>query len=93
MDGRTEGARDLVLAIFRLAVADFLGIAYGHDEPSRPRAVRPRHRADAELFLRGPWAACLGDWINLSSATVWRQARTARVDHARLSVTHFVRVA
>ena len=26
------GARDLVLAILRLAVADYLGVCYGHDE-------------------------------------------------------------
>ena len=26
-------ARDLVLAVFRLAVADYLGVCYGHDEP------------------------------------------------------------
>jgi hypothetical protein len=93
LDGSTQGAVDLILAIFRQAVADYLGIAYGHDVVGRPRAVRPRHRADAEEFLSGPWAACLADWINLSSAVVWREARAARIDHARLSVTHFVRVA
>jgi hypothetical protein len=93
LDGRTEAARDLVLAIFRLAVADFLGVAYGHDEPGRPRAVRPRHRADAELFLRGPWAACLGDWIGLQSSVVWAEARRSRADVAQLSVPNFVRVA
>ena len=76
MDGVTEGARDVVLAIFRLAVADYLGLAYGHDGAGRPRAVRPRHRADAELVLRGPWAVCLGDWINLSADAVWCQAQT-----------------
>ena len=93
MEGITEGARDLVLAIFRMAVADYLALAYGHDEPGRQRRVRPTHRADSELFLQGPWAACLGDWINLSSRTVWAQARAMRYDQARLSVTNFVRVA
>ena len=93
MDGQTQSALGLVLAIFRLAVADYVGVAYGHDEAGRPRAVRPRSRTDAEAFLRGPWAACLGDWVNLSSATVWREARAARTDQARLSATHFVRVA
>jgi len=76
MDGVTEGARDLVLAIFRLAVADYRCLAYGHDGAGRPRPVRPIHRADAELFLRGPWAACLGDWINLRAEAVWCEART-----------------
>jgi hypothetical protein len=93
VDGLTEGARDLVLAIFRLAVADYLGRAYGHDGPGRPRAVRTRHRADAELFLRGRWAACLGDWINLSSALVWSEAQALRVDPDRAAATSFARVA
>jgi len=37
MDDRTETARDLVLAIFRLAVCDYLGLSYGHDGPDRAR--------------------------------------------------------
>jgi hypothetical protein len=93
LDGCAEGARDLVLAIFRLAVADFLGVAYGHDEPGRPRAVRLHHRADAELFLRGPWAACIGDWIGLPSSMVWAEARRSRADVAQLSAPYLVRVA
>jgi hypothetical protein len=48
LDGRTLGAIDLILAIFRLAVADYLGLAYGHDAVGRPRAVRPRYRAHAD---------------------------------------------
>ena len=35
MDPRFEGARDLILAIFRLAVADYLGLAFSHDGPGR----------------------------------------------------------
>lgn len=93
MDGATEGARNLVLAIFRLAVADYLGLAYGHDDAGRPRAVRPRHRADAELFLQGPWAACLGDWINLPAALVWSEAQAKRAIPARSAATSFARVA
>jgi hypothetical protein len=93
LDGVTEGCRDLVLAVFRIAVADYLGQEYGHDDAGRPRAVRPRHRAEAEMFLRGPWAACLGDWINLSSELIWREARAQRQDLARRSAPAFVRVA
>ena len=33
-DGSAIGARDLILAILRLAVADYLGVCYGHDEPA-----------------------------------------------------------
>ena len=93
MDGVTEGCRDLILAIFRLAVADYLGLAYGHDGAGRPRAVRPRHRAEAELFLRGPWAACLGDWINLPAARVLAEARAARAERVPSAAPAFDRVA
>ena len=62
MDGRAEGARDLVLAIFRLAVCDYLGLSYGHDGPDRPRACRTRQdAAEAGLFLTGAWAAHLAE--------------------------------
>jgi hypothetical protein len=93
MDGISEGTRDLIVAVFRMAVADYLALAYGHDTPGRPRPVRPRYRADAELFLRGPWAACLGDWINLSSSAVLAEARAARSDVARVPSAVCVRVA
>ena len=75
MDGPTEGARDLVLAIFRLAVADYLGLAYGHQEVGRARRVELRFSCDAEAFLRSPWADCLADWINLTPRRVWHEAR------------------
>ena len=45
MDDRTETARDLVLAIFRLAVCDYLGLSYGHDGPDRSRHCGPPSRA------------------------------------------------
>ena len=85
MDGLTEGARDLVLAIFRMAVADCRGLAYGHDGPGRPRRVRSGLRAEAELFLRGPWAACLGDWINLPVSMVLDRANTEPGRDCRLA--------
>jgi len=79
MDGRTEGARDLVLAIFRLAVCDYLGLSYGHDGPDRPRACRTRQDiAAAGLFLNGAWAAHLAEIAGFHSELVWREARSSR---------------
>jgi len=79
MDGRAEGARDLVLAIFRLAICDYLGLSYGHDGPDRPRACRTRQdAADVGLFLTGAWAAHLAEIAGFSSEVVWREARSTR---------------
>ena len=79
MDGRTEGARDLVLAIFRLAVCDYLGLSYGHDGPDRSRACRTRqHVAEAGLFLVGTWGAHLAEMVGFRSELVWREARSTR---------------
>jgi hypothetical protein len=57
LDGPTEGALELIIAVFRMAVADYLGLAYGHDQVGRERRVRSCHRVDAERFLRNGWAA------------------------------------
>jgi len=79
MDGRTEGARDLVLAIFRLAVCDYLGLSYGHDSPDRPRACRTRQDGDeAGLFLTSAWAAHLAEFAGFHSELVWREARSIK---------------
>ncbi len=76
MDGRDEGARALILAVFRLAVADYRGLSYGHDEPDRPRRTGHRRRRPAAAgFLRSPWAAHLAGLIGLRSATIWTEAR------------------
>ena len=76
MDPRIEGARDLILAIFRLAVADYLGLAFSHDGPG---PVRRTHGApyieQAGLFLAGAWAAYLADLIGLNGSAIWREAR------------------
>lgn len=74
-DGRAAGARELILAIFRLAVADYLQVSYGHDEPVRHRRIKPAYRGDAAAFLQSPWAAVLADLVGLSSAVIWREAR------------------
>ena len=77
MDGRAEGARDLVLAIFRLAVCDYLGRSYGHDGPDRIRACRTRqHVVEAGLFLTGARAAHLGEIAGFRAEVVWREARS-----------------
>ncbi len=76
MDPRIEGARDLILAIFRLAVADYLGISYGHDGPMPIRRLRsaPFH-GQAGLFLANGWAAYLADLVCLQASAIWREAR------------------
>lgn len=76
MDPRAEGARDLVLAIFRIAVADYLGIAYGHDDPGPIRRMRGRPFAvEASAFLASPWAAYLADLVGLQAPAIWREAK------------------
>lgn len=76
MDDRTETARDLVLAIFRLAVCDYLGLSYGHDGPDRLRHCGPRSRAaEAGLFLTSSWAAHLAELAGFRADLVCREAR------------------
>ena len=76
MDPRSEGAKELLLAVFRLAVADYLGISYSHDGCAPTRGVRPRSRSEAEGFLVSAWAGCLADMGGFSASAVWREART-----------------
>jgi hypothetical protein len=79
MDGRAEGARDLVLAIFRLAVCDYLGLSYGHDGADRPRACRTRHDSpEVGLFLASAWASDLAEMAGFRSELVWREARSTK---------------
>lgn len=74
-DGRAAGGRELILAVFRLAVADYLAVSYGHDQPVRHRRVQPVYREDSAAFLQSPCAAALADLVGLSSAAIWREAR------------------
>ncbi len=78
MDARTEGARDLILAVFRLAVADYLGLSYGHDAPGRARSIKSDFRSDAAAFLTSDWAGWLADLIGLSAQAIWADARGIR---------------
>jgi len=50
-DGRAVGTRDLVVAIFRLAVADYLGVWYGHDAPAPLKHTNGQFRSEAADFL------------------------------------------
>jgi hypothetical protein len=85
MDDRAEAARDLVLAIFRLAVSDYLGLSYGHDGPDRLRHCGPPSRAvEAGLFLTTSWAAHLAELAGFCSELVWREAR---VESKAMTVT------
>jgi hypothetical protein len=64
-----EACRDLVLAIFRLAVCDLLGRRYGYDGPvsyQRLRTNRRSERRAAEAFLMSDWAGDLGDLAGFS---------------------------
>src|SRR5438067_1281493 len=69
MDPRTEGARDLILAIFRLAVADYLGLAFSHDGPGPLRRTRRvAYAGQAGVFLAGGWACYLADLVGLEAS-------------------------
>jgi hypothetical protein len=82
MDPRIEGARDLILAIFRLAVADYLGLAFSHDGlgPVR-RTRRAQYVEQAGQFLASAWAAYLSDLIGLNGSAIWREARQLGEGH------------
>jgi hypothetical protein len=75
MEGRTEGARELILAVFRLGVADYLGHSYSHDGDAPVRNFGHWRASEAAIFLTGAWAACLGDLIGLDAGVIWREAR------------------
>ena len=74
-EARAEGARELLLAVFRLAVADYLGRSYSHDGVVLIRAGSKRFRSDAETFLRSSWAGYLAEIVGTSSEAVWGEAR------------------
>ena len=77
----TIATRDLVLAVFRLAFADYVGVAYGHNEPGDHKYTRinPEVQAEAAEFLTGPWASHLGDLAGVPVQKVWRQAQRDRL--------------
>ena len=74
-------ARELVLAIFRLAFTDYVGVAYGHDEPGPDRHTRidPKVQAEAATFFTSPWARHLGELAGFSAQTAWNEAQRNRL--------------
>ena len=72
-----ECARTLIQAVFRLAFCDYIGVAYGHDEPGPDKwtKLNPTLQTDAEKFLTSEWAAHLGDLAGLTTRVVWKQAQ------------------
>src|SRR5579859_2869199 len=75
-------ALELVQAVFRLAFCDYVGKAYGHDEPYDDKYMRinPELQAAAANFLTSPWATHLGDLAGFPAQRVWKQAQR---DHLR----------
>jgi hypothetical protein len=71
-DGRVIGAQELILAIFRLAVTDYLGVWYGHDKPAPVKRTKRGFHSEAEGFLRSSWAAYLGDLVGIQANAIWR---------------------
>jgi hypothetical protein len=78
VDRRTEGSRELIVAVFRMAVTDYIGVSYGHDAPGRLRLVDPCHRSDAAMFLTSDWARTLADQVGLSAADIWIDSQRLR---------------
>jgi hypothetical protein len=77
-DGLAIGARDLVLAILRLAVADYLGVCYGHEEPAPYKRRNGGFQFEGAEFLQSPWAAHLADLAGVSVQIVWKEAQRQR---------------
>lgn len=78
-EGRAIGARDLIIAVFRLAVADYLGVWYGHDEPAPVKRRKGTFRYPAEEFLLSYWAAYLGDLVGIQAKAIWRDTERLRL--------------
>ena len=72
----------LVQAVFRLAFCDYIGLAYGHDEPGPDKWIRlnTELQAEAAAFLTSAWGAHLADLAGLTAKTVWKQAQRSLVE-------------
>ena len=72
-----ECARSLVQAVFRLAFCDYVGIAYGYDEPYPDKYTRINRelQAEAATFLTSRWAVHLGDLAGYRAQMVWMRAQ------------------
>jgi hypothetical protein len=74
-------------AIFHLAVADYMGLIYGHDGPGRSRSIRAPFRSEAAEFLGSEWAEWSADLVGLSATAIWTEARQLRDNPAWKSAT------
>jgi hypothetical protein len=70
-DGLTIGARDLVLSIVRLAVADYLGVCFGHDEPGPYKRMHGNFQFEGAEFLRSSLGCAPGGSLAVSAHVVW----------------------
>lgn len=78
MSLEVEGCRDLVVAIFRLAVCDLLGRRYGYDGPvSYQKLTRDvsKHRHRAEAFLLSDRASDLAAAAGFSAIAARHEVR------------------
>ena len=66
MNDRAEAVCDLVLAVIRLAICDYVGIAYGHDGPIPPK--RTKTRAYASMPNASSPARGLHTWQTKSAS-------------------------
>ena len=75
MSWEGECARDLILAIFRLAILDLQGLPYAGDgEPDGLGRPSRLHADSARAFLEGRYAGELAELIGLSGTEIARQA-------------------
>lgn len=72
-----ECVRDLIAGVFRLALCDYVGMAYSHDEPGPVKYIQLNRelQSGAERFLTSAWAAHLGDQAGFMAKEVWRRAQ------------------
>jgi hypothetical protein len=65
MNAHDLGAQELVVAAFRMAVADATGVSFVHESTgSRKRCFSP-HAAEAREFLYSAWAQYLADLADI----------------------------
>ena len=83
-----ECIRDLIAGVFRLALCDYVGMAYSHDEPGLVKYIQLNRefQSGAERFLTSAWAAHLGDQAGFSAKEVWRRAQLVLVRRPAMPV-------
>lgn len=79
----------LVQAVFRLAFCDYIGLAYGHDEPGPDKWIRlnTELQADAASFLTSVWGAHVADLAGLTAKAVWKQAQRSLAERPTTAPT------